>query len=711
MKVMDDHQESLELEDTHHKIESRVTLKFNNYSVEKDYKNAVFSGISKILGINLYDDYSNYNKVYLGVSFIYVISYIYSYAEDYLDNRPLIFRLSLLLSLTFIQTVFFIAIYSFKLNPRKVSHYYQVFYICTSLVIVLNTDQVVKSIFAIKLKSQFNSLLGILPLVYSSQFTVFKDFLRFFFGNVSIILFYLLVSYILEPNASDVFVEVLFISLAVLTETLKFYGKEKSARQRFLMMRQFLDPLGLQDRSSSPKTHIEEISKMVKETAEIIKSLPNKNIECLLSFQHIMDNLGSITRLIGSRASVYSFNIDNLGESIDDEDKTYIKEVCSSQIETPRISSGKVQLMKSAEILADIETAELGILLKRIGKEWNFDTFNLIELTKNSPLLSVGEFCMKRFNIDITFKVPESITSGFFKALQDLYKPNPYHNASHAADVLCSYLFIVRQSIISDVILDYELFSVILACTAHDVAHPGFTNRFLINTKDDLAILCKGYLDNDQSILEMMHCSTLFSLAKKPEFGIFDYASAEQVSNIRALVIEIILATDMAKHFDLVGKFKAKIMSLSSIDFTCVESRIEVLKIIMKAADVGHAAKNAVLHKKWSHLIIQEFFNQGDLEKAKGLPVSMYCDKMKTDIAKSQIGFIKNIVLPIYDSLHSSLKSQPVQEFCINQLEINIISWDLPSDKKRGKTHFEPKKREKNRGELTVKSKGSLPFL
>jgi hypothetical protein len=209
----------------------------------------------------------------------------------------------------------------------------------------------------------------------------------------------------------------------------------------------------------------------------------------------------------------------------------------------------------------------------------------------------------------------------------------------------------------------------------------------------------------------MMHCSALFTLARKSESNIFEQVSADQGSNIRSLIIDLILSTDMAKHFDLVGKFKAKIMSLNSVDFSCQESRLEVLKITMKASDVAHAAKTGILHKRWSQLIILEFFNQGELEKQKALPVSMYCDRAKTDVSKSQIGFIKNIVLPIYDCLNASLNCVAVRDFCLNQLEVNIVSWELPNDKKRGKTHFEKPRREKERNELTLKSNGNHQWL
>lgn len=44
--------------------------------------------------------------------------------------------------------------------------------------------------------------------------------------------------------------------------------------------------------------------------------------------------------------------------------------------------------------------------------------------------------------------------------------------------------------------------------------------------------------------------------------------------------------------------------------------------------------------------LLEEFFRQGDKEKALGLPFSSLCDRNNTLVAESQIGFIEFIVEP-----------------------------------------------------------------
>ena len=180
----------------------------------------------------------------------------------------------------------------------------------------------------------------------------------------------------------------------------------------------------------------------------------------------------------------------------------------------------------------------------------------------------------------------------------------------------------------------------------------------------------------------MMHCATTFDIMQNPDRNVMKGVNKETGHVVRGLIIDMILATDMAKHFDLIGKFKSK-LSMSGVNLSLPEHRNEVLKILTKASDVGHAAKNQVLHQKWTEMVCEEFFNQGDREKKLGLTVSMFCDREKTDLAKSQIGFIKNIVMPIYESLYLCFLSEDIKRSCCEQLEDNVKMWESSVFKKR----------------------------
>lgn len=82
-----------------------------------------------------------------------------------------------------------------------------------------------------------------------------------------------------------------------------------------------------------------------------------------------------------------------------------------------------------------------------------------------------------------------------------------FHNSMHAADVAVNMCYILMCSNFKYNTTPIDLISLLISALAHDVGHPGVTNFFLMNSRDSL-----GYIYNDNSILENMHCSKLFSI-------------------------------------------------------------------------------------------------------------------------------------------------------------------------------------------------------
>ncbi len=64
--------------------------------------------------------------------------------------------------------------------------------------------------------------------------------------------------------------------------------------------------------------------------------------------------------------------------------------------------------------------------------------------------------------------------------------------------------------------------------------------------------------------------------------------------------------------------------------------RILSLQMALKCADLGHLAAPLDVHLKWVRALEAEFFQQGDEERAAGLPISPLCDSTKEGVTKSQ---------------------------------------------------------------------------
>lgn len=117
----------------------------------------------------------------------------------------------------------------------------------------------------------------------------------------------------------------------------------------------------------------------------------------------------------------------------------------------------------------------------------------------------------------------------FLQALERHYRPNPYHNSTHAADVTQAAAIILR-SLRTGVtgITQLEVCACILGAAVHDLAHPGVNNDFLINSRDSNALVY-----NDRSVNENFHVSTAFTLAySSPELNVFSGFSREEEKQV-----------------------------------------------------------------------------------------------------------------------------------------------------------------------------------
>ncbi|GMH46197.1 hypothetical protein BSKO_14165 [Bryopsis sp. KO-2023] len=240
----------------------------------------------------------------------------------------------------------------------------------------------------------------------------------------------------------------------------------------------------------------------------------------------------------------------------------------------------------------------------------------------------------------------------FIDKVRLYYQDVPYHNFYHCSDVThACYRFVIltlNKALLSKV----EKFALMVAALCHDMDHPGYNNAFLVNSKHELA---RVY--NDNSVLENRHVSCLYTLVAENEkaniFGLLDDATWKEV---RSMVIQAILHTDMVHHFPMVSKievfFELHSAALRTGDFTNIfssaEDRVFLLNMLLHCADISNPVKPLEICKKWADRVLGEFFRQGDLEREKGLSISPMCNRETTSKAASQINFIEFIVAPLY---------------------------------------------------------------
>ncbi|XP_077185384.1 dual specificity calcium/calmodulin-dependent 3',5'-cyclic nucleotide phosphodiesterase 1B isoform X2 [Paroedura picta] len=270
---------------------------------------------------------------------------------------------------------------------------------------------------------------------------------------------------------------------------------------------------------------------------------------------------------------------------------------------------------------------------------WCFDVFALNRVSEDHALRTIVFELLTRHNVNSRFKIPTVYLMTFLDALEAGYGKykNPYHNQIHAADVTQTvHCFLLRTGMVH-CLTEIEVLAIIFAAAIHDYEHTGTTNSFHIQTKSDTAILY-----NDRSVLENHHISAVFRMMQEDEMNILVNLNKDEFMELRSLVIEMVLATDMSCHFQQVKTVKTSIQQLERID------KAKALSLLLHAADISHPTKQWTVHSRWTKALMEEFFRQGDKEAELGLPFSPLCDRTSTLVAQSQIGFIDFIVEPTF---------------------------------------------------------------
>jgi hypothetical protein len=200
----------------------------------------------------------------------------------------------------------------------------------------------------------------------------------------------------------------------------------------------------------------------------------------------------------------------------------------------------------------------------------------------------------------------------------------------------------------------------------HDLDHPGYNNMYFVNTRGPLAIRY-----NDQAVLENYHAAMAFKIMLGNEkCNIFENLTPENFKLARKHILHNVLATDMARHFGDMGKFKSRIDS-PDFDATSVDKELAT-DFLFHIADISNPTKPWPLCKKWTDLLFIEFFQQGDKERELGIPISFLMDRATTNVAKAQDGFIKGLIKPAFVMLEKML---PGMALNLKYMDENVDKW------------------------------------
>jgi hypothetical protein len=328
----------------------------------------------------------------------------------------------------------------------------------------------------------------------------------------------------------------------------------------------------------------------------------------------------------------------------------------------------------------------LGLLVS-----WEFNIFELYEMVGPNTFVIVGDGIIQHLHSlisDLQFDHERFLT--LLQQLGESYLDNPYHNQLHGADVAQALNWTLTiggaasaftpidqansggnggggggddngsTTLASNILNNNRvpkitMLASILAALAHDAAHPGVNNNYLVAISDPLALTY-----NDHSPLEHMHAATFFRLLQKEECRFIPNDFKEKSRAMRGVIVNMILSTDMMKHGSLIGTLKNR---LSNGGQTLTDDGRDiqmVLNICLHLADISNPARETNIAVPWAQRIQEEFWRQGDLTLAYDPQATIapmndrqHAAQNITHASNLQIGFTLGLVKPLFELVNT----------------------------------------------------------
>lgn len=309
----------------------------------------------------------------------------------------------------------------------------------------------------------------------------------------------------------------------------------------------------------------------------------------------------------------------------------------------------------------------------------------------------------------------------FVYMTRDIYRNgNPFHNFRHAADVIqACFHYLIRlkclpefeqlekdprsdeTKILNDsrptvpcvelvalaseetkppLLNPLQSLGLLVAALGHDVGHPGVTNAFMIKHAAPTS-----QLFGERSVLELFHASvftnkilsinwpSLLLVETNPESSLY----------LKHLIIDSILATDMAEHFEYIHKLK----EYQSNDGVQTNAKVKLISsLLIKCADISNVTRPVRVSSQWALVLSREFEEievlEGAISAADGDFKDMSYPKLPSDldevlklspmIHKGQLFFIQTFAEGLFKCI---VEYFPELQFTADIIGENMKFW------------------------------------
>lgn len=323
---------------------------------------------------------------------------------------------------------------------------------------------------------------------------------------------------------------------------------------------------------------------------------------------------------------------------------------------------------------------------KDTSLRWDFDVISLDTRDKVKTCVRI----LFRYLAEPTgYKIPEAglrafaedVRTNMTKAWVD--DVPLYHNFDHGVDVLLQvahYMFVAGAR---QMLTPIDMLGLGLAALGHDVSHPGLNNAYHVNTQHELALRY-----SDTAVLEAHSAAVVATFLRDRQ--VLNILPDKEFKRVRSVICSSILGTDMSVHFKTVERLATFVEAEpwvhdaeAAVSFSGAsppakkllqpEDRKFLCDVLLHCADVSNPSRPWPICKRWSDLVVEEFFRQGDKEKLQGLPISPNCNRATSSQPTLSIGFSDFVVKPLFVQVANVLPC--LEETALYNLVINRDRW------------------------------------
>ena len=261
-----------------------------------------------------------------------------------------------------------------------------------------------------------------------------------------------------------------------------------------------------------------------------------------------------------------------------------------------------------------------------------------------------------------TFKINNAKFIRFLLAVHDLYQKQTVHGWRQAIESTQFVYYLLSSTELNNAFSKLDMLALLISALCHDIDHYDIEDK----GRSEIAL---AVLYRNRPILEMHHCEVTIGVISKEEQNIFENIESDQSVQLWQMIISLILATDMAQHFEILNMFKALVYPQNMLNLTNSMHKLLLMQIILKCSDVAHTCRLMQVDEDFA-------IKAGKLFHGIGLNEdNINEDEKKSDNvkrAKYMMAFIILISRPLFLVLAEAV---PGARSAFDQLEGNLEEW------------------------------------